>query len=220
MPRTAILLLERLIKAAPVLTPRRPSQIDYARMLRSQRDRLHEIADELARGEITPRQWGERFQQILIDGHTESWTLGRQRAGDLSGPTIDDFLVGIARADGDAQYLLAFIDDIEGDRYRRDDGSLKVGAVKARANLYVGKMRGTAGEAFVETSEDEEEFNWVLSAVENHCSDCPELALLSPFTKDTAFAHPGDGSTPCLGNCLCHWVRASDGIEGFKPVEL
>ncbi|MGH2639718.1 MAG: hypothetical protein ACRDF4_10655 [Rhabdochlamydiaceae bacterium] len=40
------------------------------------------------------------------------------------------------------------------------------------------------------------------------------MAELSPYTKDTLFSYPGDGSTECLGNCTCTLVR-HDGVRGF-----
>lgn len=180
---------------------------------------MSNAVDELVSGRISAREFGERMQASLIDGHAQSWTLGRQRAGDLTAATADDFFVGLARADADADFLLSFLEDIEGDRYRDADGNLKPKAVKARAKLYAQKMRGTSGDAFVAACADEDEFTWVMAGIE-HCSDCPELAALSPWTKDTLFAKPGDGETDCLGNCKCHLERSSDGRQSFKPVSL
>lgn len=87
----------------------------------------------------------------------------------------------------------------------------------ARARQYARRIRGTANEAFRESSSGFK-LTWVLGATD-HCAECPQYAGMSPWEPDEAFASPGDGSTPCGGACDCKWVR-SDGREGFARYEF
>jgi len=100
------------------------------------------------------------------------------------------------------------------------DGAVRADTVKSRQDLYAQKLRGTANEAFVESGEDNEEYDWILGGTERHCEDCPRIAALSPFTKETLFAYPCSGDTECLGNCDCVLKRVSDGVKGFSAVDL
>lgn len=207
------------VPAAPA--PKRPSQSDFARFLRELQSGAFDLIDRLARREVDPRMWGDLFKLILNDGHAGAWVLGRQRSGDLTGFTFDDYLIGIGYSDTQADYLLGFIQDLQGDRYIDSDGAYKVKAIRHRANLYLQTMRGTSGAGFVAASEIDEEFNWDLNdAVEEHCDDCPYLASQNPWDPSTLYAYPGDGNTACLGNCKCRLIRKSDGLTSFNPVSL
>lgn len=174
----------------------------------------------LAGKEITTQEWYFAFGDLLGDIHAGSWRIGRHRAGDRSPGDAFDDLIGRAKLDAETEWLQRFLGDLESGRYLDDAGELREAAVRQRSKLYVLKARSTANEAFVETGDDFEEYDWVLGAVEEHCSDCPELAAMSPWTKGTAVTHPGMGETPCLGNCQCHWVRVSDGLVGFEAISL
>lgn len=197
-----------------------PTDSDFAAFLKGIAGQSDALIDDLAAGKLTPREWADAFKWLLNDGHGSAWVLGRRRAGDLSAVTVDDEIIGIGYGDSQADFLLGFLADLEGERYLDEDGNLIVSAVRARANLYVQVMRGTAGAAFVAVSDAKEQFEWVMGAVEDHCADCPELAEASPWDESTLFAFPGDGNTACLGNCKCHLSRASDGRTSFKPVSI
>lgn len=175
-----------------------------------------------ASGRLTPggsaSDWVDEFNAALLDGHAEAWTMGRQLGGDLAPRGYDDTLMGRAKADLENEWLQQFMADIEDGRYTKEDGSLDLDAIDRRSKLYVRKMRGTSNEALVETSDPEVEWNWVLGPTD-HCADCPQYAALSPYTRDTAMAHPGDGGSDCLGNCTCRWVRADGQVAGFERVE-
>lgn len=215
--------MTKLLKAQPAVPAdqlvKLPRQSDFARLVGSKVDRLDKLVELLTSNQIGPEEFASAFHHdILVDGHSQCWRLGRQRAGDLTAGTFGDLLVGIAKADEESEFLNRFLSDLAGDRYRDADGLLKAKPILARSKLYIAKLRGTAGEAFVEAAEPEEEFEWVMGGVE-HCQDCPQLAALGPYTKSTILAFPGSGDTDCLGHCKCHLVR-SDGRASFKPVKL
>ncbi len=205
-------------KASVPAATRRPSDQKYIDFIRSLRSGTEDLTSRLAKGEIGPRMWADLFKIILNDGHAGSWTLGRQRAGDLSGSNIDDYLAGIAFADGQADFLLGFMQDIVNRRYTDDDGLLRLGPIQSRVDLYLKVMRGTAGAGFVAASSEDSTFDWNMTGAE-HCDDCPYMASQNPWLPDEIFANPGDGNTECLGNCKCEWVR-SDGVTCFGPFQL
>ncbi len=194
-----------------------PSDRDYLQFMNSLRSGSIDLASRLANGEMEPRMWADLFKMILNDGHTGSWVLGRQRAGDFAGETIDDTLIGIGFADGQSDFLLKFVDDIVSGRYTDENGAIDASKIIARSDYYLYTMRGTAGASFVAVSDQTDEMNWTLGGVEDHCDDCPYMEEQNPWLPDEIFAHPGDGNTACLFNCKCHWQRASDGLTSFKP---
>ncbi len=200
---------------------KRPSSADFAQHVKGTRTKLHAAIDKLAAGNISHDAWHEEFYDALVHGHSQAWTMGRQRAGDLSATSRDDLLMGREMADRESDWLHTFLVDLESGRYTDEHGTLQVAAVKTRADLYAQKLRGTANEAFVETGEDDDEIYWILGGGQ-HCPDCPRWAEMSPFTKDTMPAYPCSGDCQCLGNCHCHLERhrGNDILTGFKPVKL
>lgn len=207
-----------LVKAAPNL-PRRPSQAAFERLHASMSDDLASLAKKLVDGRLSPREWYDRFYDVLQERHTDSWVLGRWLGGDDSKPDHIDELAGRAMADQESAYLRDFLDKVESGGYLTDEGHLNLLKINWRSQLYTGKLRGTSNEAFIESSPDDDLFIWKLGAVaEDHCSDCPTLAAMSPWLKDELGTWPGSGGQPCLGNCKCSLVRESDGFSGFKPV--
>lgn len=201
-------------KAAPYLIPRRPSQGSFNAMMRARQRELDDLCMRLAKGEISIREWADDFDSVLLNGHTQAWAMGRQRGGDLRPLSPSDQLVGIAAKDQEAVYLHGFMQDIQNGRYTDDEGLLKVGHIKQRASLYVGKIRGTASEAWANASPADMTMNWVMLAME-HCTDCPRMAALSPWDPQDLWAYPGSGDTECLGNCKCI-LRREDGEESFR----
>lgn len=160
------------------------------------------------------------FDQLLFEGHYYSHMIGQDQAYRQPNVALAK-LVGREMADEEIYFLRGFVNDIVSGRYTVG-GVIQEARLMNRAGLYVGKMRGTASKGFVDASPRGAEFVWTLGGSEDKCAECPELAALSrevPFTANTLFQHPGDGSTPCLGNCKCTLVRVSDGAQSQKPKE-
>lgn len=204
------------LKANPSF-PSTPSQADYAVMVQQRRRELVALANKLGAESLTPGAWADLFNAVLQKGHGKAWFLGRVLAGDLRPFGDTDVLKGIAKADEDADYLRGFLDDLlaRDPRYWDEDG-VRLRQVLNRMNLYIGKMRGTANEALVESSPKNIEWYWRLGAAEEHCQDCPQLAALSPYSRDANLGYPGSGDTECLGNCTCY-IELSNGLRGFDP---
>ena|GEM_PF-4875624 len=151
----------------------------------------------------------------MLHGHATALQLGLERAGKTSYKAEDVLHEARGIKDGESKYLNEFASAIKsGDaRYVDDSGNIRAGSLDARSDLYARKMRGTANKGFVDGSKSDVTFDWVLG-FEKHCEDCPQIAALSPYTKDTLIGYPGDGDTECLGNCTCTLER-SDGVKGF-----
>jgi len=204
-----------------------PTDADYQQAMRDVAGKLRNINDELTQGRISVDEWADRFDAELLEGHYQALRLGFERAGSfdydeekLRGvargikDTESEFLSGYMDADGETWHpgWIANLRDVEDGRYHNDDGTFKDGSLDSRADLYVGRMRGSANEAFVEASDPEAEITWELGPTE-HCPDCLDMADGNPYTADTLFAYPGDGSQICLGNCACQLEIA--GVRGF-----
>lgn len=220
-----MLALAMLKDAAPALAPLTayPSQRDFQNVVRGSWKEIDDLVERLAAKEITEREWADLFKQLLNRGHMHSWALGRQRGGDETPLSFLDALQGIRVADGDADYLLGFLDALENGKNPRlfdSEGNLKPKGVRNRMRLYAGKYRGTANEAMVSVQPAEAEIYWRLGGNEEHCTDCPTLASMSPWSKDTMWTKPGMGDTPCGGLCLCGVeIHIDDQVlTGFKPV--
>lgn len=195
-----------------------PTQTDYNAMIETRRRELDRLVDQLADKKITPLEFTTRLDAVLAEGHSEAWRLGRQLAGDLRLRHDADSAVGRTKADLESQFVQGLLMDLHTGRYASDAGDLRPGPIRSRLNLYLGKMRGTANEAWTEAGPENAEYDWKLGGAENHCGDCPYLAEGSPYTSETLPTHPGSGDTPCLGNCTC-FLEREDGAEGFKSAK-
>lgn len=215
-------LLNRKAKVKEKPAKSAPTQADFGGMVKSRQRELHALTAKLQAGELTVDEWYMGFQAVILEGHTSAWEMGRGRAGDLE-DDINDLLRGLGKADQEEFYLRGFAQALRDKDSRYWDAELdvwKLASIKARQNLYMGPMRGTANEAFVtHTPVALDEFDWVDTGGPDECDQCVILAEEGPYTISTIPTYPGAGATPCWGNCECH-LRRSDGVTGFYRVEL
>lgn len=164
-----------------------------------------ELGNELMAGNIGPDDWLDLMDALLLEGHANAWWIGRGFAGDDSDFDEQDLLYGRGFRDADADYLFGFYERIKDGQYQNEDGTWKVKKLHANARLYVGKMRGTTNESFIDGSPDDSVWYWRLGGPEDHCTECPEyVSIFDGVPKNQLFTSPGSGDTPCLGNCLCY----------------
>lgn len=193
------------------------SVAEWRRFNSGQLGSLSNLVERLAKGELSNDAFGLLFVGALDDGHSGSWVRGKARA--LRDPLTSLDSLDYRRIrdihDLEQDFLAGFLDDLDAGRYTKPDGSLDSGAIGRRAQMYGLRLRGTANEAFVETSPADDQFKWVLG-VSEHCSTCLELASLSPFSKDELWTFPGAGDTECVTHCNCHLERVRDGLRGFR----
>jgi hypothetical protein len=190
-------------------------QSKYDRLALIHANRLFRALTDWLGGRITLEKFQLEFQEIVFNGHEQSYRSGNIFGGGR-GDGFDAFMAGIVEGDSDRFFISRFLSDIrnETSNLYDDDGNLKIRKTQNRMKLYVGRMRGTANQGFMDASGPDIEFWWVLVA-ENHCVDCPILAANSPYTKDANLGYPGDGTQQCLGNCKCY-LRREDGVVGFR----
>ena len=178
---------------------------------------------KLVADRIDVQRWADDFFDAILQANANAHWIGRDLVSDIKTKFgKQDILRARAIADVDAEYLQGFIDDIESGRYTDDEGNLIESQIMNRQKLYMGKVRGIAGQATVDNIDAKQKIYWTLGGNEVHCVDCPVLASISPFFKDDLFTTPGACDTPCLGNCKCH-LRIEMGdtmIETIKPVTL
>lgn len=195
------------------------SQTQHDRLLRRAKMRLTSLCVQLAASEITSFAFREKFSQVLGVFHADLYELGVKHAG---GESDRDTAKQIAQqvVDLEQRFIDGLIDDVLGDRYHDADGKFdkKHGAFVQRMQWYASKGSATASHGWIDGSGDDEEFDWELGAVEDHCEDCPYLAENSPYTKETLYTVPRGFETPCKGNCACRLSRRSDGQKAFDPI--
>ena len=185
------------------------------------RQRFQGLNDDLVRGQISEDEWYAKANQLIQDGHAEAIRLGQLRAGVRPDDIDSDAIKVQARgvSDTESEFLQGFLADLKNGVYSDDNEDLRPGSFDWRSDLYVGRMRGSANQAFAESSSDDDRWTWELGE-DDHCADCPDYAeIIVDVPIDEVFAYPGDGSSECLGNCTCVLVR-SDGRRGFERGHL
>lgn len=197
-------------------SPKVPHPDVWLDALRSFRSRADDLAARVAADRLA-REWAEDFARALARLHADAWRWGRLANGE-GGESADesDLLVGRARLDAEARFVQRFAAQI-GAGLGSEDEDGGAARIAARSRSYAGAARGTATEAFFSLAPEDERFRWVLGAVERHCSECPDLASRGLWRADELFVWPGSNDTPCLFNCQCRLVRASDGLSSLPP---
>ncbi len=193
----------------------KPTDASFAALVSGTRARLHALIDLVAGGDLDTFTFGLQMSEALRLAHTEAVILGRNLAGDLSPRELDDELFAAMVMRDQDKFLARFIGDIGAGRYSNDDGTLKLAQIKARANLYGSRLRGTANDVFVLASPVGALFAWHQLTVEP-CEDCPRWEAGSPYLESQLTTKPGMGQTQCGVNCGCVLVRIDDGVIGFS----
>lgn len=226
MPSLAIAILDRLEDREAALPSEIPSSVpndaDFARMLARRRKEFAAITRQLANGDIDPVEWAERFEASLLEGHTSAAHMGRMLAlQDVFEAELVDLLRGQTAVDAEHYYVQGFLESLlnKDPRYWDEEAEKwHQAAIRQRQDFYLGKMRGTANQAFVDESPDEAEITWNDTGGPNECDECPEYASMSPWKKDELPTVPGGCDTPCLFACEC-FLTIND-IDGFKAVRF
>ncbi len=187
--------------------------------MRDVRQKLRGLNGRLESGQIDVDQWADEYYKVVYEGHLKAAALGQSRAGLKQLDHNELLRIARQKADEETEFIHGFASTLKAKdpRYHDPDtGSLKRGSLEPRTDLYVGKMRGTANEQFVEASPADALWTWHLGANEDHCPDCPRYAAaIHHVPIEEVFAFPGQGDSACLGHCDCHLER-DDGVRGFK----
>lgn len=164
-------------------------------------------------------RFAAQFVEMLSDAHARAHLLGQFGVDSRMMAESRAYSVMFAGNNPEADFIEGFRRALEerDPRYFRDD-EWDADAITQRMRMYQGKIRGTQGWGLVDVAEPAAQFDWRLGAVEDSCADCPELAAVSPWFKETLYTTPGSGDTPCLYNCACTLVRLTDQMSQSGPI--
>jgi len=154
------------------------------------------LVNQLDAGRITKNQFLARSRTIFKAGYERAYRLGTDAAGlDFMKLPKED-LRWLARGRShEYKFLNKFADDIVAKR-----GTM---SYRDRAAMYVGNTDGMFDAGRVDGYPNESTWvYWELSAAE-HCGDCIDLAMNSPYRPDQLPTTPRAGNTQCLSNCQC-----------------
>lgn len=174
------------------------------------------IEDYLA-GRIGPEGLQEAFRGIAGSSHTAAHVLGQEVAGAqvVRGLAADR---GAVMAGLETQFFRGFINALvakdpryhDGDEWRNDQ-------IARRVEMYLPRTEASAGYGWLAGHEPRQLFDFILGAAD-HCEDCPVLAEMGPYYRETLWTMPRNGDTPCGFNCKCQ-VQTVEGDAGFGPAE-
>jgi hypothetical protein len=172
-------------------------------------DRVGQLTEDLADGNITIDEWAELFRNELLGRHVEAASIGRRMAGSMAPSGDQDRQQGQEAWARQEEFFQKFREDVESGRYEKE-GKLNEKAFNARAKQYVQAIRGTAHEAF-RVAMGTDELRWKMGETE-HCVqqpdfpyNCPDLSKRDPMPASEWPTSPANGDTPCRNNCGCHF---------------
>jgi hypothetical protein len=198
---------------------RRPDQRQFAKLNKAIGRQFDQFARQLRAGTLSLDEWQAACLTAIETGHTQAAALGRRRAGDPAENAPADALRAESVMREERVFFQRFAAAVrdKDPRYVGEDGRSFADRVATRSRQYLGKMRGTANDAFVGSSQPGDLFDRVMLSDE-HCSTCPGKEG-GPYSADQIrrMGYPGDGSDECGGNCGCVLVRY-DGVVGFGRV--
>jgi len=158
---------------------------------------FRDLVQQLEKGKITKNQFIVRSRALFKAGYEKAYRLGTDAAGldFLKLPKEDLRWLKRARSH-DYKFLRKFADDIVAGRGKM--------SYMDRADMYVQSIDGIFDAGRVDGYPNESTLvYWELSSAE-HCGDCIDLAMRSPFTPKTLPTTPRAGNTKCLSNCKCN----------------
>lgn len=193
-----------------------PTDADFANFMASTRGKVQQLGSRLNRGILSPEEYIQALFDLLEGAHANAVFMGRKLGGDLSPMEDDDFAFAARIMNEEAFNLGRFRTDLLLGRYG-DADAWKLAQINARARLYTGRLRGTANETFVLSSQGDDVFAWHDLTAEP-CEECPRIAADGPYTARQLFVigYPAQGRQPCRGSCGCILVRLRDKTFGFS----
>lgn len=204
-------------KREPASTARRPGQASHDRLLRQTQAAMGRLVQEYATTDRGARDFIRRLDELLETRHARAAVQGRQRAGDPGAANVMDAIFAQQVMNGERFHLADFRTALLSGRYQNADG-VNVAAIQRRAEMYMGRLTGTANQAFALASPEDALFTWVMGGAEQHCGDCPEEAAKGPRPLSEFTRLPRTNGTQCLYRCRC-FLRRSDATEGFRGNE-
>ena len=153
------------------------------------------LAAQYKSSELAAKEFKTIMRQEIKGEYIRQYVLAR---GGLEQMTPKDWGVLGSQIKPQYAYLSDFVTALP---------DLSEAAIAARAKMYINSANQAAGkgaEAAVKASGEFTEERWVLDGGE-HCSDCEGYAAQG-WVALGELPTPGDGSTQCKSNCLCHKI--------------
>lgn len=176
---------------------------------------LSRLADEWAVGHLSPGMFIAAVDEVLLEAHTQAVVIGRTHAGDEAPQETDDRLFAETIVESERGYLRDFRVDLDIGRYTSEDGERDAEAVRRRVTSYLGRVTGTATEAWKLTLPEDTLIWWRLSQpTDSACEDCPRYAEGSPYEARSMKVLPAMNLTACQASCRC-WAETDGGQRGF-----
>lgn len=183
----------------------------FRRLRADTEDRIEQLTERLASGEIDSDGWAVAMRTELTKAHTEARSIGRRLAGHVGPFDQDDVAGGAADWARQEEFFQGLLEDLETGRYTKPDGTLNARALNARGGQYAAALRGTANRSFKEAMA-QEVLRWMLGLAD-HCKpskdfpyDCPSLSEQEPKPADQWDTEPAGGRTPCRNFCTCYFL--------------
>lgn len=196
-------------------TAKAKAYVSFTRMETGLNSRVMKLMKQQEEGDIDIAQleWG--LKKELGIAYKEAYSLGQQSVG-YSGDLMDEDLAFIksfkATENG---FLRNFMNAIASEKLVIDRYE--------RAKMYVDTVKTLFDHARVEAAPEWVKIYWMPTRGARHCLDCLELAVNSPYTKETLPTTPRAGDTKCLSNCQCHlmlrYKKPKEGVDGPAPEE-
>ncbi len=168
--------------------------------------------DKAAKGAKSAAVFRKEAIEIIEEFFQKAWTLGRMTVGlgKEMGKLELKAVSGAAREE--FAFAKKFMEDVR-------DGTGKMPSDK-RLQMYADTLDSMYMRGVVYGLPSDVEIWWVLGIAE-HCPDCIELSLGSPYSKpgygdNPLPAVPGSGYTQCLSHCKCTLEMQHQG-ENLSP---
>lgn len=154
------------------------------------------LVKQLEAGSITKNQFISKSRVVFKAGYEKAYRLGTDAAGldFMRLPAEDIRWLQKARSQ-EYTFLNKFADDVVAGKGSMD--------YETRASMYIDTVDSMFDAGRVEGNPNESTWVYWELGVADHCGDCIDLALNSPYRPDELPTTPGAGDTRCLSNCGC-----------------
>lgn len=176
----------------------------------------YDLIQRYLKGTLSIEAVQSLFEQIAQKHHSSAHHLGQEVAGTPR--------QGLATARGrqisliEGNFFRGFLAALQDrdPRYFRE-GVPRDDQIARRVGQYLPKAEGSAIAGFAQNHAPGQRFDWLLGAGD-HCNECPTLADMGPYYRETLPFYPREGYTPCRSNCKCS-VQTIEGEGSFDPAE-
>lgn len=171
------------------------AEVRYQTFKKDLSQRLRALLAEAQRAGLSRERFTVWVKGLLRDAYQQAFDLGLKAAGWTGKMEDADHLWLGSFQNTEERYLDGFISDLY-----ENKGTMPK---ERRLQMYVDTLDSVFTAGKLAGQPDNIRIKWVMSEAE-HCRECIDRALHSPYTKSSLPGVPKDGSTPCLTNCACH----------------